>query len=82
MGRERRGGRAARVSLAPRSHPHPPFPSSPPTQLKVKLEELAEVYRQQDTAALKRTPQGGGGGGGGGLLARLRGPGSSNAAKK
>ena len=50
-------------------------------QLKVKMEELLEVYRQQEGAGAKKVPQvgtGGGGSGGGGLLARLRSGGSSS----
>ena len=58
-------------------------------QLKVKTEELLEVYRQQDGAGgVRKVPQataapahpsgGTPGGGGGGLLARLRGSGSGS----
>jgi hypothetical protein len=47
-------------------------------QLKVKMEELLEVYRQQEGAGGVRKVQQAGGGGGGGLLARLRSGGSSS----
>ncbi|EFN58114.1 hypothetical protein CHLNCDRAFT_142454 [Chlorella variabilis] len=54
-------------------------------QLKVKTEELLEVYRQQDGAGGVRkasTTGGGGGGAGGGLLARLRSGGGSSSMRK
>lgn len=78
----------------------PPLPStpsplgSPGRQLKGKMEELLEVYRQQDGAAggVKKVPPAGGGsssssgvapgGGGGGLLARLRSGSSSGSVRK
>lgn len=70
---------------------HPPLPAP---QLKLKMEELLEVYRQQDGAAgvVKKVPAAGAGGsgsgaaapggGGGGLLARLRSGSSSSSMRK
>lgn len=63
----------------PAHHPHhtPPTPPSHCLQLKVKMAELLEVYRQQDGATgVRKVPQAtvsGSSSGGGGLLARLRG---------
>lgn len=71
-----------------------PFLSFPGWQLKGKMEELLEVYRQQDGAAgtVKKVPSAGAGGsgssgaapggGGGGLLARLRSGSSSGSMRK
>jgi hypothetical protein len=64
----------ARLTAVPLFLTHP-FPPAPLLQLKVKTEELLEVYRQQDGAgAARKVPQAGSSGssGGGGLLARLR----------
>jgi serine/threonine protein kinase len=74
---------------SPTFNPHLPLrlrsaPLCACLQLKVKMEELLEVYRQQDGAGAKKVPQvgasTGSGSGGGGLLARLRSGGSSSGA--